>query len=291
MARADSLLAQARLFDVSFAWACGCAALHLAAASLLRPARFPRLARLSGSQMLSLHNQVVAATHAMTLFVAAVLHLAPRVSPAEAGVLLIPIKSVSPMEPAEAFWCCTMVGYLLYDMVIVVHGREGLDMLAHHALGLVSWGSLRLLDHGGIYIIWVHLAEVRLPVLRIAPFPCVDGASAQGSTPFLHLCTALHKLGLNDTLLFKLAGAATLALFTVTRAVASPLCLASLWTNRALWGEHTTLFGFNCAVTLFFVLLNYHWWFKLLRRAFGPSDGGKRRRTGPAPAGAAKRRD
>ena len=83
----------------------------------------------------------------------------------------------------------------------------------------------------------------------------------------------------------------TLALFTVTRAVASPLCLASLWTNRALWGKHTTLFGFNCAVTLFFVLLNYFWWFKLLRRAFGPSGGGKRRRTGPAPAGAAKRRD
>ena len=129
MAGLDSLLAQARLFDVSFAWACGCAALHLAAASVLRPARFPRLARLSGSQMLSLHNQVVAATHAMTLFVAAVLHLAPRISPAEAGVLLIPIRSVSPMEASEAFWCCAMVGYLLYDMVVVVHGREGLDML------------------------------------------------------------------------------------------------------------------------------------------------------------------
>ena len=119
--------------------------------------------------MLSLHNQVVAATHAMTLFVAAVLHLAPRISPAEAGVLLIPIRSVSPMEASEAFWCCAMVGYLLYDMVVVVHGREGLDLLAHHALGLVSWGSLRLFDHGGIYIIWVHLAEVRLPVLRVAP--------------------------------------------------------------------------------------------------------------------------
>jgi hypothetical protein len=157
----ESVLARARLFDVSFAWAAGCAVLHVVAASVLRPARFARLARLSGSQMMSLHNQVVAATHAMILFVAAVQHLAPRVSPSEAGVLLLPIRSVSPMEPVEAFWCCAMVGYLLYDMVVVIHGREGFDMLAHHAMGLASWGSLRVFDHGGIFIMWVHLAEVR----------------------------------------------------------------------------------------------------------------------------------
>lgn len=156
----ESPLAQARLFAVSGVWACGCAALHVAAATLLRPTRFPRLARLSGSQMLSLHNQVVAATHAMVLFVAAVGHLAPRVSRAEAGLLQLRIASVTPMEPAEAFWCCAMIGYLLYDVVIAVRGREGTDILAHHAMGLASWGSLRLFNHGGIYVMWVHLAEV-----------------------------------------------------------------------------------------------------------------------------------
>ena len=280
----ESALAQARLFDVSFLWAGACAALHVAAALLLRPARFPRLARLSGPQMLSLHNQVVAATHAMILFVAAIKHLAPRVSPAEAGVLLLPIRSVSPMEPAEAFWCAAMVGYLLYDLVIVVRGREGLDMLAHHALGLASWGSLRLFNHGGIFVMWVHLAEVRRTTAGRA-HACLRSL-VQGSTPWLHLCAALHKLGLTDTLAYKASAVATLALFTATRAVASPLCLASLWQHRALWGAHTRLFGFNLAVTACFVALNYVWWLKLLRRAAGT--GGKQRR-GSAPAGAAKR--
>lgn len=116
-----------------------------------------------------------------------------------------------------------------------------------------------------------------------------DGASfAQGSTPWLHLCTALHKLGLADTMVYKASAVATLALFTLTRTVASPLCLASLWQHRALWGTHSGLFGFNFAVTVFFVCLNFVWWVKLMRRAFShPAE--KRRARGPAPAGAAKR--
>ena len=121
---------------------------------------------------------------------------------------------------------------------------------------------------------------------------CCLLCALQGSTPALHLCSALHKLELTDTWAYKASAAATLALFTATRVVASPLCLASLWRHRALWGAaYTQLFRFNLGVTAFFVALNYLWWFKLMRRAFGgsrPADGAKPRRA-PAPAGAAKR--
>ncbi len=106
------------------------------------------------------------------------------------------------------------------------------------------------------------------------------------------MASALHKLELTDTLAYKLSAVATLALFTLMRVVASPLCLVSLWQSRALWGAHALLFRFNLAVTAFFVALNYLWWFKLMRRAFGgsrPAPAQGKARRGPAPASAGKR--
>ena len=150
-------------FTVSYGWALGCTALHLLSVAVLRPSLFPRLKVLTGKEARALPNLVVAAVHAMTLFVASVRHMS-AVWSSEAGALLFSVKSVTPMAPAEAFWCCAMIGYLLYDTCLaVLNGGEGYDMIAHHMLGLVSWGSLRLTDHGGIYLMWVHLAEVRTP--------------------------------------------------------------------------------------------------------------------------------
>ena len=152
-------------FTVSYAWALGCAALHVVAAFILRPRLISRLELLSKKEARALPNLVVAAVHAMTLFVASMRHLRAYWSQ-DAGVLLFAVKSVTPMAPAEAFWCCAMIGYLLYDtgLVILNGADEGFDMAAHHVLGLVSWGSLRLTDYGGIYLMWVHLAEVSVPV-------------------------------------------------------------------------------------------------------------------------------
>jgi hypothetical protein len=85
----------------------------------------------------------------------------------------------------------------------------------------------------------------------------------------------LYKLKLVDTVVYKLAAATTLVLFTLLRVVASPLCLASLWHYRALWEPRTGLFYFELAITAFFVTLNYVWWVKLLQRAFGGSGESK----------------
>jgi hypothetical protein len=54
------------------------------------------------------------------------------------------------------------MGYLSYDSAYAAAaGGSGADMAAHHALGLLSWGALLRADIGGMYILWVHLAEVR----------------------------------------------------------------------------------------------------------------------------------
>jgi hypothetical protein len=150
------------LFNVSYAWAVGCTVLHAVAAAVLRPAVIPRLAMLSKVDKFALPNTFVAATHASILFVAAVRHLAPRMSFADEGLLLFPVHAATPMHPAESFWCCAMIGYLIYDTLFsLVTGTDGFDMAAHHVLGLASWGSLRLANYGGLWLMWVHLAEVR----------------------------------------------------------------------------------------------------------------------------------
>ena len=86
----------------------------------------------------------------------------------------------------------------------------------------------------------------------------------------------LYKLKLVDTVVYKLAAATTLVLFTLLRVVASPLCLASLWHHRALWDPRTGLFYFELSITAFFVTLNSVWWVKLVRRAFAGSGDAKR---------------
>ena len=91
---------------------------------------------------------------------------------------------------------------------------------------------------------------------------------AQGSTPWLHLCTVLYNLKLSHTVTYKASALLLVILFTLTRTVSSTLCLVSLWSTRALWGTQTALFYFNLAITAFFVTLNFIWWVKLLRRAF-----------------------
>lgn len=69
-------------------------------------------------------------------------------------------------------------------------------------------------------------------------------------------------------MVYKVSALLLVILFTLTRTVSSTLCLASLWSTRALWGTQTALFYFNLSITGFFVALNFIWWVKLLHRAF-----------------------
>ena len=76
----------------------------------------------------------------------------------------------------------------------------------------------------------------------------------------------------------------TLLLFALVRVVASPLCLASLWKHRALWAPRTGLFYFEFGVTVFFVALNFLWFYKLLRMAARPTRKHDAKRAAPAAA-------
>lgn len=115
----------------------------------------------------------------------------------------------------------------------------------------------------------------------------INRRPVQASTPFLHTATTLYKLQLGDSLAFKLASLMLLVLFTLLRIGVSPLCAASLWVHRAKWGaENMWLLYTNLVVTVLFLGVNFVWWTKLLKRAFGLGGGaGGKKKKEPAGGG------
>ncbi len=87
----------------------------------------------------------------------------------------------------------------------------------------------------------------------------------------------------------------TLLAFTLLRLLLQPLCAASMWRTRSMWGaQRKYLFAFEMGVEVAFVALNTLWWYKLMRRALGGSKAaGKKANAGAranAPEAAAKAR-
>ena len=130
-------------------------------------------------------------------------------------------------------------------------------------------------------------AVKRDPALRAPRLTRAARDAPQGSTPFLHACWMMHKLGGDSGLAYRFCAAMLLLMFFIFRVVASPLCLASLWTHRALWGhtaQRKALYYFELCINVFFVGLNWYWFAALCKRAFGPKKASKKAK-GLAPHG------
>lgn len=202
-------------------------------------------------------NRIVSSIHASTLGLIALRQMLLDFDPKQ-GLLLIPIHP-PPMRAVESLSAQLMLGYLLYDTVLVGAVMKSASfpfaMLGHHILGALSWGSLLATGEGGNYILWVHLAEL--------------------STPFLNLGWALHSLG-QKGLPAVLAGLVTVSLFLVFRIINVPLCLYSLWTYRHLFVK--SFFPMQFGICLFFWLLNVFWIRQLIAVALKALGGGKERK-------------
>lgn len=232
-------------------YALACAGLHVAVRGRCPKCPFGAL---------RLPNLVVAASHAAFLFLLAFCRLAPRVRLTALTLYPIALENLLPLQPSadvaamqypEALAASALLGYLLYDTCAVAagHASGGVALMLHHGLGGALWGAMLTRRCGGVYISWVHLAE--------------------GSTPFLHACTAMHKLGgWEGSRTFTACAAALLGTFFLFRAVSAPLCFASVLRHRAAWPSQP-LWAFAAAVSAFFVGLNWFWFGKLLQRAVG----------------------
>ena len=137
----------------------------------------------------------------------------------------------------------------MYDFVVCFRtGGLTPALVAHHSLGLSLWVALLALDCGGVFALWVQLAE--------------------GSTPLLHATTSLRKLGLGSSALCKATGLCTVLTFFLLRVLLQPLCLVEVWHSSPLWTGRAGLRAAFWAMTasgVFFVCLNMYWFALMLR--------------------------
>lgn len=195
-------------------------------------------------------NRIVSSLHAALLGTIALRQFVSDLDPSQ-GVLLIPIHG-APFRLVESISAKIMLGYLLYDTVIIgaVMKQPSLPfaMLGHHILGAISWSLLLNSGEGGNYVLWVHLAEL--------------------STPFLNAGWAMHMLGIKG-IWAKLAALATVSAFALFRVISVLLCINSLWQNRHLFVK--SMFPLQFGICVGFWFLNCMWFRQLIAVALKAS--------------------
>jgi hypothetical protein len=149
-----------------------------------------------------------------------------------------------------------MIGFLWYDLVVELCQTRQIDTLAHHIIGLLShYSTLLTNNHASCYYtMMVYIAE--------------------GSTPWLNICWIYFNINSTDKLIYKISSFNLLITFFLYR-----VCLASyvFWHVNYYakeWPWKTEpyiyqLYIFNYLVALFFVILNYYWFYKLIKMAIG----------------------
>jgi hypothetical protein len=240
--------------DVILAYAAVCAFINVAAKFLLQPNYFPGLSGLTSADLKALHMRLVGALNSLVIAVGSGMWFIPRIS-AEHGILIVPVTNEDSLDPQQLICSQLMLGFLLYDCFAdwYVNGLT-IDMGLHHVLGAISFILINLTGRGGLWMMWIMLAE--------------------GSTPFLHIGWLLHKVG-NDGPWFQLNGYTLVLTFTLLRAISPALILNSMIAHRALFAGHETLFYILLAITSVFAILNWVWWVKLLKMAGLLPEGGK----------------
>ena len=149
-----------------------------------------------------------------------------------------------------------MIGFLWYDTIVELMQTRQIDSLMHHLFGIVSHFSTRLSNNHatGYYTMMVYLAE--------------------GSTPWLNICWLCFNANYMGSLLEKIGSLNLLITFFLFR-VCMPTYMtwhfntyANEWdwkSERYVW----QLFVLNYIVVLFFTILNYYWFYKLVKLAYG----------------------
>jgi hypothetical protein len=192
----------------------------------------------------SWYNRAVSTAHASIMFICAIyywVYINPTMKFSEVNTIHIHQRNTIDI----------MMGYIIYDTLIEMSTTRQLDTMLHHILGMISHISTRLSDSdpAAFYTLMVYLAE--------------------GSTPFLNISWIYHQLKLHNSLLYTFFTMSLMASFLVTRILVGPYMLNHFFSNKQAWGIDTDILYYgNSLVLLFFVILNFYWYYKLCRLVF-----------------------
>lgn len=149
-----------------------------------------------------------------------------------------------------------MIGFLWYDLIIELYQTRQIDTLAHHIIGLlIHYSTLMTNNHASCYYTMIiYIAE--------------------GSTPWLNMCWVCFNTNRTKNLIYKISSFNLLITFFLCR-----VCMASyvVWhlnyyVKEWPWKTEPYIYQiyiFNYLVALFFAILNYYWFYKLVKMAIG----------------------
>lgn len=225
-------------------WCLVCFAFQIVVIYISKPC-IPGFDQLKKDIRRTWYNRAVSTAHASIMFLSSIyywLYINPTMKFSEVNTIHIHQRNTIDI----------MMGYIMYDTIIEMMSTRQLDTMLHHIFGMISHLSTRFSDSdpAAFYTMIVYLAE--------------------GSTPFLNISWIYHQLKLHDTLLYTFFTMSLMASFLITRIIVGPFMLGHFFSNKEAWGVDTDiLFYGNSVVLIFFVILNFYWYYKLCKLAFG----------------------
>jgi hypothetical protein len=149
-----------------------------------------------------------------------------------------------------------MIGFLWYDSIIELCQTRQLDTLAHHLICLSALYSILITNNSA------HC------------YYSMVGFIAEGSTPWLNLCWLYFNTNTTHKIAYKISSINLMITFFICR-----VCMATyvLWhVNYYVkeWPWKTEpyiyqLYTFSYFISLSFAILNYYWFYKLIKMAIG----------------------
>lgn len=232
---------------VSLCYAFLCAILHFLG-SLIFPVVVNGYRKLPKATQFGWDNRAASIVHACVMFTATSYYW---------SILNPSMTREAEVSAHQTFLLDIMMGYMYYDAAVVLATTRDLEVLLHHVVGWISHISVRLTNSGPIafYITMIYMAE--------------------GSTPLLHSLWMAHSLGKTSSKMFKALSVLLVLLFLVLRLVNGPYALYHMLVSKPdipEWDDHPLLYWSNWAILGIFVLLNYFWFYVLVKVAVDPPE-------------------
>ena len=164
--------------------------------------------------------------------------------------------SIHKIETYEENAFQLMIGFLWYDMIVEISQTCQIDSVIHHILCLLSlYSTLITNNHATTYYnMMLYMAE--------------------GSTHWLNISWVCFNINALDNIICKLSSMNLMITFFLFRiCIPTYVCWnLNYYSNEWPWETKPythQLFVFNNFLAFFFAILNYYWFYKLVKIAFG----------------------
>lgn len=230
------------LINIAPVWIVVCAAVHNFFNVYSHKILAPRYASIDEAKKTIWCNRGTSSFHASIMFISTIIYW---------SCISSPVGCMYSSKQMAYITTGMMIGYLFYDTCFEVFLSPKTDVMTviHHVLGSVSFLSSYLYSCDACYPFYmvIYLAEV--------------------STPFLHYAWLMNEMKMTETKIFKYCFLCIMVLFALFRVCLSPALLYMFVVSKDVWNQSVYLYALNGFIIASFMILNFYWFFCLLKLA------------------------